>query len=72
MLDGGGTMVLETEGSVIGPGHCAVLQEKGRDLLVHHFYDGDRNGVPTLQVRLLTWDKEGWPVAGPPTSFGNR
>jgi arabinan endo-1,5-alpha-L-arabinosidase len=66
LLEDGGTSVLQTQGRFIGPGHCAILQEKGRDLLVHHFYDGESRGIPTLQVRPLTWDKEGWPVAGEP------
>jgi len=66
LLEGGGTLVVGTKGRVIGPGHCAVLRERGRDLLVHHFYDGEANGVPTLQVRPLSWDSDGWPEAGPP------
>ncbi len=66
LLSGGGTGVLATEGRMIGPGHCAVLQEPGRDLLVYHYYDGDAMGVPTLQVRPLTWDAEGWPHPGAP------
>ncbi|MBC7804616.1 MAG: arabinan endo-1,5-alpha-L-arabinosidase [Akkermansiaceae bacterium] len=66
MMAGGGTPVLATKGRYIGPGHCAVLQEKGRDVLVNHFYDGESKGIPTLQVRPLRWDKTGWPDAGPP------
>jgi arabinan endo-1,5-alpha-L-arabinosidase len=66
LLEGGGTVVLATEGRMIGPGHCAVLHERGRDLLVYHFYDGEARGIPTLQVRPLGWDRDGWPVAGPP------
>ncbi len=66
LLKGGGTQVLTTNGRYIGPGHGAVLQEKGRDLLVNHFYDGAANGIPTLQVSPLRWDKDDWPVAGPP------
>lgn len=62
MLEGGGSRVLETNGTVIGPGHCAVLQEPGRDLLAYHFYDGEANGTPTLRVQPLKWDREGWPV----------
>ena len=60
LLQGGGTVVLQTEGNVIGPGHCAIVHERGRDLLIHHFYDGAANGIPTLQVRPLAWDKDGW------------
>lgn len=66
LMDGGGTSVLATEGRYIGPGHCAALHDKGRDLLINHFYDRDATGIPTLQVRPLTWDKAGWPVAGSP------
>ena len=66
LLEGGGTLLLGTEGSAIGPGHCAVLREPQRDLLVYHFYDGDANGIPTLQIRPLVWDKEGWPRAEKP------
>jgi arabinan endo-1,5-alpha-L-arabinosidase len=66
LMEGGGTLLLATEGRVIGPGHCAVLRERNRDLLVHHFYDGEADGIPTLQVRPLTWDRDGWPSAAPP------
>jgi arabinan endo-1,5-alpha-L-arabinosidase len=66
LLEGGGTPVLATEGRVIGPGHCDVLRDGDRYLLVHHFYDGEARGIPTLQVRPLTWDDEGWPKPGSP------
>lgn len=68
MLDGGGTVLLETEGRVIGPGHCAVLRERDRDLLVHPYYDGEANGIAALQIRPLAWDPEAWPRAGKPLS----
>ena len=68
MLEDGGTLLLATEGRVIGPGHCAVLHDRGHDLLVHHFYDGEERGVPTLQIRPLLWHRDGWPVAGEPLS----
>ncbi len=57
--------MLATEERIIGPGHCAVLQERKRDFLVYHFYDRAANGVPTLQVRPLVWDREGWPRPAP-------
>ena len=28
------------------------------------FYDGANGGAPTLAIRSLTWDAEGWPVLG--------
>ncbi|MFN3648211.1 MAG: arabinan endo-1,5-alpha-L-arabinosidase [Armatimonadota bacterium] len=66
LLEEGGTPVLATKGREIGPGHCAVLREPGRDLLVYHFYDGMANGIPTLQIRPLSWDADGWPTPGEP------
>lgn len=66
MMDGGATLVLESQGSVRGPGHCAVLTGGGRDWLIHHFYDADNNGRSALQIRPITWDARGWPVAGEP------
>src|SRR5262249_27729694 len=44
MMEGGATLVLEGQGSVRGPGHCAILTSDGKDWLVHHFYDADNNG----------------------------
>jgi arabinan endo-1,5-alpha-L-arabinosidase len=66
MLEGGGTLLVATEGNRIGPGHCAVLRDGRRDYLVYHFYDGARNGVPTLQIAPLTWPRDGWPIVGAP------
>ena len=66
MMKGAGTLVLAGKGNVRGPGHNAVLQEARGDWLVHHFYDAGANGARTLQIRPLTWDAGGWPVAGDP------
>ena len=66
LLDGGGTPVLASQGSVAGPGHCAILHDAGKDYLAYHFYDKAANGVPTLQIRPLTWTSEGWPEPGLP------
>jgi arabinan endo-1,5-alpha-L-arabinosidase len=66
MTEGGGTVVLRGYGRFNGPGHNAVLLEPGGDRILHHFYDGEANGVPTLQVRALHWDDAGWPTAGDP------
>jgi len=62
MMDGGGTLVLSGAGRWAGPGHCAVLLEKDRDLLVYHAYDTEWRGVPTLRIATLQWDSEGWPT----------
>ncbi|SDQ35142.1 arabinan endo-1,5-alpha-L-arabinosidase [Thermostaphylospora chromogena] len=61
MLEGGGTVVLETEGSRIGPGGQDVVFDKGGHLLVHHYYDGEDGGTPKLALRRLAWDEAGWP-----------
>lgn len=61
MLSGGGTMVLETHGSVIGPGGQSVLSDVDGDLLVYHYYDGNAGGTPKLGINLIGWDSAGWP-----------
>lgn len=68
MTDGGGTLVLEGAGAVRGPGHNDILVEDGNYWLVHHFYDAADRGVPTLQIRPLSWDEEGWPQAEAPVT----
>jgi arabinan endo-1,5-alpha-L-arabinosidase len=64
MLNGGGTLLLGTQGTMIAPGHCSIFRdekaESPRDYLVYHFYDATRSGIPTLRVRPLEW-KDGWP-----------
>lgn len=62
MMEDGGTLLLASEGRWRGPGHCAILQEKGTDLLVYHAYDAEWRGTPTLRITLLAWDAEGWPM----------
>jgi arabinan endo-1,5-alpha-L-arabinosidase len=66
MNEGGGSIILESYDDVHGPGHCSVLREGDRDLLVHHMYDGKRGGAPVLQVRPITWSSDGWPEVGLP------
>jgi len=61
MLHDGGSLLLGTEGKFIGPGHAGIVSEGGRDWLSYHYYDGDRRGVPTLGMRRLQWDADGWP-----------
>ena len=66
MLGGGGTVVLASDGRVRGPGSCAIAERAGHDYLIHHYYDADHRGRPTLGVRPLVWDADGWPLAGEP------
>ncbi|NIA28597.1 MAG: family 43 glycosylhydrolase [Actinobacteria bacterium] len=64
MLYGGGSLVLRSRGRWRGPGSNAVLLGENGDWLIYHTYDADNYGIPTLQIRSLEWDAEGWPVAG--------
>jgi arabinan endo-1,5-alpha-L-arabinosidase len=61
LLKGGGTLLLETDGRFIGPGHAGILRDGERDLLSYHFYDRDANGRAALAIRTLEWDADGWP-----------
>jgi len=63
MLLGGGSLVLDTTGPFIGPGHAGIISEGGTNWLSCHFYDGTRNGASTLAILPLRWDAAGWPVA---------
>ena len=47
----------------IGPGHVGIFtDEDGTDWLTYHYYDSTSNGVPTLGMRIIKWDSDGWPV----------
>ncbi len=59
MLEDGGTPVLATDGSMIGPGGQSVSDGH----LAFHYYDEDLGGAFQLAIRELAWDDEGWPVA---------
>lgn len=64
LLKGAGTDVLVTDGPFIGPGHAGIATVNGREWFSCHFYDATQRGRPTLAIRPLTWDGEGWPVVG--------
>lgn len=66
MTDGAGTLVLAGYRHVRGPGHNGLISTPDGDFFVHHFYDRNNAGVPTLQVRRVVW-LNGWPVLGEPT-----
>ena len=59
MRQGGGTLVISGHNRFFGPGHNAVLKEGDEFWFIHHFYDGDRNGVATMQIRPLHWGPDG-------------
>jgi arabinan endo-1,5-alpha-L-arabinosidase len=63
LLHDGGSVFMATDGPFIGPGHVGILAEGGRFWVSVHFYDGTRNGAPTLAIRPLIWSADGWPEA---------
>ncbi|MEU9984636.1 arabinan endo-1,5-alpha-L-arabinosidase [Streptomyces sp. NPDC050856] len=58
----GGTVVMASQKSVIGPGGQDIMRDGGEDLLVYHYYDGSDGGAPKLGLNLLKWS-DGWPTA---------
>jgi arabinan endo-1,5-alpha-L-arabinosidase len=64
MLLDGGSLVLGSTGPFIGPGHAGILSAGGKDWFSCHFYDGTREGSPTLALLPLRWDAAGWPEVG--------
>jgi arabinan endo-1,5-alpha-L-arabinosidase len=68
MMEDGGTLIVAGAGRWRGPGHCAILQDSGGEKIVYHAYDADMNGTPTLRIKTLVWDKDGWPALSPPSS----
>ncbi|ACZ43101.1 Arabinan endo-1,5-alpha-L-arabinosidase [Thermobaculum terrenum ATCC BAA-798] len=66
LLEGGGSLLLDSHGRFVGPGGEDVYAGGGEYLLVHHYYDAHEHGAPKLQIRKLSWDGHGWPRAGGP------
>ena len=65
MLHGGGTLFLATtNGPLIGPGHAAMLNAKGKDWFTSDF-EGDirMDGRATLAIMPLRWNADAWPEA---------
>ncbi|MBT0770877.1 arabinan endo-1,5-alpha-L-arabinosidase [Kineosporia sp. J2-2] len=59
---GGGTQILGTHGTIVGPGGQSLIQDGDGDVLVYHYYDGADNGTAKLGINRLTWDSSVWPV----------
>jgi len=71
MLSGGGTLLLGTEGSRIGPGHFSNFSESGRNYFGYHFYDGTNSGAPTYGIDEFYWGHDGWPLLAVDSPLGD-
>src|ERR1700730_6751032 len=67
MMDGYGTAILVERPWAStrwrGPGHCGLMHDGDRDLIVYHAYDAQNDARPTLRLSELTWSADGWPHA---------
>ena len=65
MIQGGGKMVIATEGRLVGPGHFGrYIEEEGVEKMSFHWEaDMDQSGRSVLGIRPIIW-KDDWPVAG--------
>jgi arabinan endo-1,5-alpha-L-arabinosidase len=65
MKEGGGSLFLAAHGTQIGPGHFGLLTVDGVEKF-SCYYEADmaRGGSPALDIQPLSWDDQGWPVAG--------
>jgi arabinan endo-1,5-alpha-L-arabinosidase len=65
MLNGGGTQLTWSTDQWKGPGHQAVvLNDNGKDWLLHHAYIVP-SGTAYLRIRRLFWTPDGWPTLIP-------
>ncbi len=63
MVNGGGTVLLQTRGDHVGPGGQSISQ----NVLAYHYYDGGNTTapfIPTLGLEKLRWT-HGWPTLSP-------
>ncbi|MBW3636823.1 MAG: arabinan endo-1,5-alpha-L-arabinosidase, partial [Armatimonadetes bacterium] len=62
LLEGGGTLVRQSDARWRGPGHNSVFHDRnGADWLIYHAYDAENGGASRLRVEKLGWDEDGWP-----------
>jgi len=62
MTNGGGTMLLESTGRYIGPGHAAIFNDNGTNWFTFHYYDGNNSGISKLGIMQLSWTPDDWPA----------
>jgi arabinan endo-1,5-alpha-L-arabinosidase len=65
LLEGGGTIMLQSEGDRRGPGGQEAFMVGDEPWLVYHYYDRKMYGLSKLQIAPLHFDAEGWPFLDP-------
>lgn len=65
LLEGGGSVLLESDDRFRGPGSSTILLDGGKPLIVYHAYDAENDGLATLRISTLVFD-DGWPVSAGP------
>ena len=65
LLEGGGSILLESDERFRGPGSNSILLDAGKPHIVYHAYDAENEGRVTLRISTLVFD-EGWPVSAGP------
>ena len=65
MIEGGGKLLIGSQGRFVGPGHFGLLDlgDGVQKFSMHWEADMDKGGASVLDIRPLLW-KDGWPVAG--------
>jgi len=63
MNNGGGTVLLESCGRFVGPGHAGILNDNGTEWFSYHYYTWPEFGAwSQLGLSRLSWDEDDWPV----------
>jgi arabinan endo-1,5-alpha-L-arabinosidase len=65
MMNGGGNLLVQGNGTWTAPGHDAVLVTSQGAYNLYHALDTNHQN-PTLRIAELVLDAEGWPVSGGP------
>jgi arabinan endo-1,5-alpha-L-arabinosidase len=66
LLEGGGSLVLESSERFRGPGSNVLFEDGGRVYNVYHAYDVENAGRATLRIAEVRFDEDGWPVSAGP------
>jgi arabinan endo-1,5-alpha-L-arabinosidase len=54
------TVLLMSEGNVVGPGGESIYRDNNTDVIIYHYYDANDGGAIKFLIKRLLWSK-GWP-----------